>query len=190
MKDGDMSPNAFVKHQLPGRVRLKIPQKKGDFHYFDDLAERFANCRGITQLQLNPPSASLLICHEPDLSFPKIVEFAEENGLFTLIDMPDDYEAITIPKLPITVLTSTGLTRIDTSLLNFSQGRLDGRSLLFLALIGLAIRQMTRGHIMAPAATLLWYALQVLERENAVEIDRRSRQPLDDEAYVYHENAP
>ena len=92
MKDGEIRPNAFIKHQLPGRVRLKIPQKRGDFQYFDYVAERFADCLGITQLQLNPPAASLLICHEKDMAFQTIAEFAEANEIFSLIDMPDDYE--------------------------------------------------------------------------------------------------
>lgn len=190
MKDGDMRPGAFIKHQLPGRVRLKIPQKRGDFQYFDQVAERFADCRGITQLQLNPPAASLLICHETDMTFQTIAEFAEANELFNLIDMPDDYEAITIPKLPVTTITSSGLNILDTSLLNFSQGRLDGRSLLFLALVGMAVHQMTRGHIMAPAATLLWYALQVLERENDTKLNLRNRKALDEETHDYQENEP
>lgn len=190
MKDGDIRPNAFIKHQLPGRVRLKIPQKRGDFQYFDYIAERFSDCLGITQLQLNPPAASLLICHETDMAFQKIAEFAEANEIFSLIDMPSDYEAITIPKLPVATITSSGLNIIDNSLLNFSQGRLDGRSLLFLALIGMAAHQMTRGNIMAPAATLLWYALQVLERENDLKLDLRNRNALDEETHEYQESEP
>jgi hypothetical protein len=165
MTGSETQPSAFIKHQLPGRVRLKIPQKKGDFRYFDRIAESFAECLGITQLQLNPPAASILICHRTDTPFQDIVEFAETKSLFSLTEMPKDYEAITIPNLPLATLTSTGLSRIDKSLLSFSHGRLDGRSLLFLALIGLAIHQITRGNIMAPAASLLWYALDVLKQE-------------------------
>lgn len=166
MTESEIQPAAFIKHQLPGRVRLKIPQKKGDFHYFDRIAESFAQCPGITQLQLNPPAASILICHRTDIAFHVIAEFAETKRLFSLTEKPEDYVPITIPNLPIATLTSVGLNRIDEALLGFSQGRLDGRSLLFLALIGLGIHQFTRGNIMAPAASLLWYALELLKQEN------------------------
>jgi len=163
------NPSAYIKHHIPGRVRLRVPQKKGDYRYFDRVAESFAGCPGITQLQLNPQAASLLICHGTDIHFLDIAEFAETNGLFTIIEQPE--ETFSIPHLPIAMLTSTGLNRVDESLLDFSQGRLDGRSLLFLALVGLAVHQITRGKIMAPAASLLWYALSLLKEENGKTFD-------------------
>ncbi|MGZ5044724.1 MAG: hypothetical protein ACXV8P_08025 [Methylobacter sp.] len=42
MTNDEILPSAFVKHQLPGRVRLKIPQKRGNVHYFDRLADIFS----------------------------------------------------------------------------------------------------------------------------------------------------
>ncbi len=169
MTGDETHPSAYIKHQLPGRVRLKIPQKRGDFRYFDLIAELFADCPGITQLQLNPPAASILICHGTETQFLNIAEFAQTNGLFTIIEQPE--ETFSIPHLPIPKLTSTGLNRVDESLMGFSQGLLDGRSLLFLALIGLAVRQMTRGAIMGPATTLLWYAFSLLKEENEKTFD-------------------
>lgn len=165
MTNNENHASAYIKHQLPGRVRLKIPQKRGDFRYFDRIAELFADYPGITQLQLNPSAASILICHGTETQFLNIAEFAQTNGLFTIVEQPDE-ETFTIPYIPIPKLTSTGLNRLDESLMDFSQGRLDGRSLLFLSLIGLAVRQMAKGHIMGPASTLLWYAFSVLKEEN------------------------
>jgi hypothetical protein len=165
MTTNENHPSAYIKHQLPGRVRLKIPQKRGDFHYFDRIAELFTGCPGITQLQLNPSAASILICHMTETDFLNIAEFAQTNGLFTIVEQPEE-ETFTIPYLPIPKLTSTGLNRVDESLMGFSQGLLDGRSLLFLALIGLAVRQMTKGNVMGPATTLLWYAFSLLKEEN------------------------
>jgi len=163
-------PTAYIKHQLPGRVRLKIPQKRGDIGYFDRIAELFADCPGITQLQLNPPAASILICHRTRTRFLKIAEFAQTNGLFTITEQPEQ-ETFSLPYLPIPKLTSLSLNRLDESLMDFSRGRLDGRSLLFLALVGLAVRQMTKGRIMGPATSLLWYAFRLLEAENEKTFD-------------------
>ncbi|MDD5319722.1 MAG: hypothetical protein PHD43_03730 [Methylococcales bacterium] len=179
MTGNESYPSAYIKHQLPGRVRLKIPQKKGDFRYFDRIAELFSDCPGITQLQLNPPAASILICHEIEIQFLNIAEFAQTNGLFTIIEQPAEEETFSIPYLPIPKLTSTGLSRIDESLTDFSRGLVDGRSLLFLALIGLAVRQMTKGAIMGPASTLLWYAFSVLKEENEKTLDPDSHPDFD-----------
>lgn len=169
-------PDAYIKHQLPGRVRLKIPQKKGDDRYFDCLAELFADCPGITQLQFNPQAASILICHSMDTGFSTIAEFAQTKGLFTIIEQPPE-EMFSIPHLPIATLTSAELKNIDKSLLNFSQGWLDGRSLLFLALVGLAVSQINKGRFMVPAASLLWYAITLLKEENEkiFDLDRYTR---------------
>lgn len=165
MNDDATLPCAFIKHQLPGRVRLKIPRKRGDFHYFDRIAEAFTDCVGITQLQLNPPAASLLICHDNETAFTAISEFAATKSLFQLTEMPEDYQPFMLPKLPIATLGSAGFGKFDGVLLNYSQGRLDARSFLFLGLLGLALHQATRGNVMAPAASLFWYALELLMQE-------------------------
>lgn len=166
MTKDEIPPSAFIKHHLPGRVRLKIPQKRGNINYFDRLADLFSECIGITELKLNPSVASVLICHRPDLPFQNIVEFAKTQGLFTLTEKPEDHEAIVIPNLPITTLAWAGLDQVDDSLLDFSQGRLNVRSLVFLSLVGLAIYQIKRGSIMAPAASLLWYAFGLVNAES------------------------
>jgi len=159
-------PSAYVKHRLPGRVRLKIPQKKGDVGYFDRIAKLFANCPGITQLQLNPAAASVLICHTAETQLGNITDFAQANALFTVAEPPE--ESVPKPQLPIATLTSVKLGRLDESLMDFSQGRLDGRSLVLLALIGLAAHQIIQGKVMAPATTLLWYALELLREESLI----------------------
>lgn len=162
-------PVAYIKHQLPGRVRLKIPQKKGDFEYFDRIAELFSVCPDVSQLQLNPVAGSLLICHGTETQFLNIAEFAHSNGLFTLIDPPE--EIITIPHVPLARLTANGLGNIDELLMGFSRGRLDSRTLLIMALIGLAVRQGSRGNMMGAASSLIWYAFRLLKEESEKTFD-------------------
>lgn len=162
----DSHPYAYIKHQLPGRVRLKIPQKKGDWGYFDRIAELFAHCPGIAQLQLNPAAASVLICHDgTKTQFGNISEFAQAQGLFRIAEQPAE-ETFSIPHQPIATLTSTGLNRFDESLMELSEGLLDSRSLFLLILTGLAVHQITKGNIMTPAASLLWGAIELLREEN------------------------
>jgi hypothetical protein len=158
---------ATIRHQLPGRVRLKIAQKKGDSAYFNRLVKVLESCSGITQVQLNPQSASLLICHTINMPFLSIAEFAQANDLFTVtVTEPPTDMLFSMPPLPIALLASAGLNRMDESLQVLSRGRLDGRTLLIMALIGLAIRQMTRGNAMGAASSFLWYAFRLLKEEN------------------------
>lgn len=173
MTEQRIHPAAYIKHRLPGRVRLKIPQKKGDRGYFERMGESFANCHGVTQLQLNPPSGSVLICHAPEIDFLQIAEFAEKLGWFTICP---ESEANPIPSIhrPLTAITFAGMSRANESLRQFSRGRLDGSSMLFLALLGLAIQQINRGHIMSHATTLLWHAFSLLKEENRNASDDRS----------------
>jgi hypothetical protein len=155
---------------LPGRVRLKIPQKRSDFQYFDRLADLFTNCPGITHLQLNPLAASILICHGTETRFLNIAKFAQTKGLFTIIEQQPE-ETFSIPPLPLAKLASTGLTHLDEKLMDFSQGRLDGRSLLFLALTGLflaltglGVRQMTRGRYFGSRIQPALVCSKIIER--------------------------
>ncbi|WP_292431590.1 hypothetical protein, partial [Methylobacter sp.] len=75
-------------------------------------------------------------------------------------------ETFSIPHVPIATLTSTGLNRFDESLMELSQGLIDSRSLFLLILTGLAVRQIAKGRIMTPAASLLWGAIELLREEN------------------------
>ncbi len=159
-------PSAYVKHQLPGRVRLKIPQKKGDAGYFARIAKLFAKFPGIIQLQFNTTSGTVLILHdEAESQFGNISEFAQANGLFRITEPPPE-ETFSIPHQPIATLTSTSLNRFDKSLIELSQGLIDSRSFFVLTLTGLAAHQITKGNIMTPAISLFWYAIELLREEH------------------------
>ncbi|TRW89544.1 HMA2 domain-containing protein [Candidatus Methylobacter oryzae] len=159
-------PSAYVKHQLPGRVRLKIPQKKGDADYFARIAKSFSKFPGITQLQFNPNSGTILIRHdEAKAQLGNISEFAQTNGLFNIAEPPPE-KTFSIPHQPIATLTSTRLNRLDQSLMELSEGLIDSRSLFLLILTGLAVHQIARGKIMTPAASLLWGAVELLREES------------------------
>ena len=44
-------PLAHIAHQLPGRVRLRIPERRGDAAFFDELARALASWPGIERAQ-------------------------------------------------------------------------------------------------------------------------------------------
>ncbi|MGJ0485989.1 MAG: HMA2 domain-containing protein [Methylomicrobium sp.] len=170
MTDDEIQPSAFIKHQLPGRVRLKIPQKRGDINYFNRLEELFSDFLGINELKLNPSTASIVINHETDIPFQDIAEFAKTENLFNLVEEAEDHDEA-VPNLYIKALALTGFDRFDKALLDYSKGRLDARSFVFLSLIGLAIHQAARGNVLAPASTFLVYAVQLLNVKDINQIE-------------------
>jgi hypothetical protein len=170
MTDDEIQPSAFIKHQLPGRVRLKIPQKRGDVNYFNRLEELFSDFLGINELKLNPSTASILISHENAVPFQDIAEFAKTKNLFNLVEEAEDHDE-TVPNLYIKALALAGFDRFDKALLDYSKGRLDARSFVFLSLIGLAIHQAARGNVLAPASTFLVYAFQLLDVKDINQIE-------------------
>jgi hypothetical protein len=157
-------PKAYIKHQLTGRARVKIPQKRGDEVYFETLAEAFAQCETITQLQLNPQAASLLIQYG-SAPFSEIAAFAVNAGLFTLVEQ-DDADLPATEHSSVASISSILASRLDHKLADLSAGRIDVRSVLFVAFMGLTIREAAKGHVMAPASTFLWRALQLLNKKN------------------------
>jgi len=161
-------PKAYIKHQLAGRVRIKIPEKQGDIAYFERVVRTVARCDAVTWVQKNPASASLLIQHGT-APFSEIAEFAKNAGLFSLMATKVEQNGFDLHPaghLSIASLSSLGVAHFDEKLSRFSAGRVDLRSTLFLGFMGLAIHQAAKGHFMSPASTFFWRALELLNSKN------------------------
>lgn len=130
-----MLPVARVAHSTPGRIRLAVPSMRYDEEWFAAAAERLAALPAVRSARANSRTGSLLIQADTDTDLARIVSDA---GLCTV----DDEAANGTrhwPEIP----AGSGLP------------------LLFLALAAL---QLMRGQVMAPAVSLLWYALEAGNR--------------------------
>lgn len=164
-------PKAYIKHRMPGRIRLKIPAMRGNPSFFDDLTETLAGCEHLVQLNINSATASVLIQHG-DASFEAIADFAADAGLFMIEDQPEPAPSLS-NHMSIASLSSLAVTEIDRQLNHVSAGRVDLRSLLFLGFTGLTIHQAAKGHIMSPASTFFWRALELLNSKNEKMFDKK-----------------
>ncbi|GJL59105.1 MAG: hypothetical protein NPIRA03_19620 [Nitrospirales bacterium] len=54
-----------VVHALPGRVRLKLRHLKNNMAHADEIQRRLHKISGITHLETNPKTTSLLIYYDP-----------------------------------------------------------------------------------------------------------------------------
>jgi hypothetical protein len=145
-----MLPLAHVTHRVPGRTRIKIPAKRGDSAYFRRLAEHLDRLPGLKGFTANPRTASVLMYHGIELT--SIASRAAEEGLFRVEDPPSR-------NVPIARQVTDGLKGIDEGFAFVSSGLFDLKSVVLVALVGMGIYQIRKGDLLAPAASLLWYAL-------------------------------
>jgi hypothetical protein len=147
---------AHVVHQLPGRLRLRIPEHRNNEGFFDELAERLRAADEIDRVSRDAMTATLLIRHR-----------VPENRLLSFLEdlLGLAFEAAPPPNLSYG-LAPVGATikAVNHSLRRASGGTTDLRVVLFVLLVALAVRQLTRGQIMVPAAALLWNAFELALR--------------------------
>lgn len=151
-------PVAQLVHELPGRIRLRVPARRGDTRYFAEVSETFDLCRAVLVAETNPRTASVLIHHEGE---PRTVwSFAHEQALF----VPESPENVA-PRVMDRAIADA--RQIDSWFRSSSGGDLDLGSVMTLGLVGLSALQLMRGNVLAPSVTLAWYAITLLQQRAA-----------------------
>jgi hypothetical protein len=138
---------------MAGRLRLKIPARKGDPAYFTALAQAFSECPGIRNVEVNPETGSVLFLHSADPD--AIVAYAEGKELFRIFENANR---------PVHV--STGVKakyrELDEKVKRATGGEWDVPAVAFIGLLGAGAYQIARGNFAAPAwYTAFWYALNI-----------------------------
>lgn len=148
-----MIPEAIVGHSTPGRLRLKVPLKKGNAAYFSTLKEYFTHLEGVKQVETNALTGSLVLIHTSDLR--SITAFAEERSLFKLNKISSS-----MPALSRNVVKT--FSDFDKGMKRFTGNELDVPGMAFLTLLGFGIYEIARGNFAAPAwYTAFWYSLNI-----------------------------
>ena len=145
---------AHIVHSLPGRTRLKLPNRRGEPDYFTRLSECLSQCAGVVRVQANLRTGSLLLEHT--VSLEQIAAFAQTHQLFTLAP-PESLQQ------EITASTQASLRWLNRQLAQAGEGLLNVRVVLIVGLAGLTLIQVARGQILLPATNLLWFLAQVLD---------------------------
>jgi hypothetical protein len=150
-------PQGRVRHFTMGRLRVKIPEKRRDDAFFEIVKERLATWDSIERIEVNPLTASVLV-YFPDLG-RLFAENALRNDLFAL-----DYDALEADfETPaLTEWTKRRWSDADLAVRRWTSGAADLRGAVLVTLLVAGSYQLFRGNIAAPAATLLWYAGDML----------------------------
>jgi hypothetical protein len=179
-----MAATAFVEHELPGRVRLKIPSHRGDVTFFESLVRTLSDLVGIDELIANPFTGSIIIRHSGPAE--PIVSRAAELDLFEIGERDEASRRRFLPlswadRDPRTpeILSAASLLLAGLGTYQLSQGEVLGsasenfwsaysssRLLESLGLAtlfaGLGIYQLLNGRLLGSAASLFFYALLAL----------------------------
>ncbi|MEW6113595.1 MAG: HMA2 domain-containing protein [Thermodesulfobacteriota bacterium] len=146
-------PEALVSHAIRGRLRIKIPLKKGDESYFADLSDRLSNCPGVEAVTTNLYTGGVLVVH--DCEAENIAGFARHEGLFSL-------KRATGRRRSLLQEVARTFQQYNRSLKKMTGGELDISSLIFLSLVVSGLWQIARGNLTIPAwYTAFYYALGV-----------------------------
>ncbi len=146
-----MAPRAQIVHRLPGRLRLKISEKRRDTAWFGEITPRLEKLAGVQQVEISPLSGSVLIRYEPH---EPLEQRLRRSGILEITD-----PAASPP--PVLDTLTDVVSRSDKALERRTGGRANLRSLLILVLVVLAIVQTLRGRIMIPAISLVIFATQL-----------------------------
>jgi hypothetical protein len=144
---------AILSHRSPGRLRLRIPSKKGDELFFQSLKDQLSSLSGVERVDVNPVTGSILLIHLIDME--KIVQFARDKGLF---EIQSGSQNASFLHREVT----KAFNILDGRALGFTGGGINLGALASLALIAGGTYQIIRGNFAAiPWYTAYWYGLNL-----------------------------
>jgi len=158
-----MLPEAYIAHVSQGRMRIKIPSRKGDRTFFSALKDKLpesSEIPGIQRIEMNPTTGSVLVIYDPDYKMPDltvVTSFLEQQGLFKLGATGNNSEP------PVSRNIAKTFQGVNQKLTGFTSGEIDLQSLAVLGLLGLGLIQLSRGQVMIPAVSAFWYAATLLK---------------------------
>jgi hypothetical protein len=135
-------PIAYVEHQIPGRLRLRIPERRGDVAFFQRLVGVLSEVPDVTELDGSPLTGSVRIRYSGTAE--AIAAAAAKEGLFEIRKRDGEAQPKKRPKEP----ASPGAPHADA-------GMLDS---IATGLSGLALFQVTQGQVTGSAAENFWNA--------------------------------
>lgn len=145
-----MIETAYLCHRTLGRLRLRVPARKGDLSFFETLKQGFLDCNEVKGVEVNPRTASILLLHESDDH--ALAAFAEEKGLVKINIPSEDASNVSYKVAEI-------MRSINDTTVSATNGGLDLPRISFLTLMGFGIYQLSKGNFAVPPwYTAFWYA--------------------------------
>lgn len=146
-------PEAISVHRTRTRVRLRVPERRGDEAFFASIERAIAAAPGVSGVRVDARTASVLVCHDGDLE--RLAEHAARARLFAWEPERDR---------DVLVEMREHLRAADVSLHARTGGRWSLDAIAFYALLGAGAYQISRGEVLPAGVALLTMALSMTER--------------------------
>ena len=149
-----MTVEARIVHRMPGRLRVRIPSKRGDAGYFRLVKEALSAVEGVERVEVAPLTGSVLLCSQA--AAETLIESARAQGLFMVKEEREVKGTVLHDSI------AAGFASMNDRVKTLSGSGFDLPGLAFLALMGAGLYQIARGNFAAPAwYTAFWYALGI-----------------------------
>jgi len=136
--ESDMVPVAYIEHQLPGRVRLRVPSRRGDVPFFERVVRELAKHPSMRELTASSLTGSITLHYCEPLQ--SITAAAADQKLF---------------KTGRLERQNKGSKSKQTSALYEGPGLAGG---IAAGLSGLGVFQVVQGNVLGSAVENLWHA--------------------------------
>jgi hypothetical protein len=154
-------PGAYICHQSPGRLRIKITSRKGNAAYFDKLHETLVRFQAVDRLEVNVLTGSVLIVDE-HIDVDDVANYANAQQLFDLTDQNDSQS-------PMTTQLVSRLENVNTTIRRLTTGEMDLAGIPLLLLLISGLTELLRGNIrMPPWYTAFWYAFGIYKLASVI----------------------
>jgi hypothetical protein len=186
-----MTPVARIEHRLPGRIRLRVPSKRGDVLFFERVVKELSRHPAVWELAASPLTGSIVLQYSEPLE--AIVDAAADLLLFE--SAPPKTTAKTgEPKRAERLSGDAGLAghvaaglsglslyqalqgnvvgnAVESFWLSFNARTMFGRPDLAAVFAAVGLWQMLRGEFFGSASSLFFYSM-VMRQVAAVESAR------------------
>jgi hypothetical protein len=154
-------PGAYICHQSPQRLRIKITSRKGNAKYFEKLQATLARFQAFDRVEVNSLTGSVLIVDE-HVDVDDIANYAKARHLFDLRDQNNS-------RSPMTTQLVSHLENLNTNIHRLTAGEMDLAGILLLGLLISGLSGLLRGNIrMPPWYTAFWYAFGIYKVASVV----------------------
>jgi hypothetical protein len=148
-----MPPTAEIVHQTRERLRLRIAARRRDLPFFLRLYEQLRIAPGVEEVTMNPLTGSVLLRFD-----------ARRRN--TLLGALADSPLISLQSRTRLNPAVEGRAGTAGGIIRFLESRgasaTDPRFIVFLIMLGIAVRQLIKGQLLAPAVSLALYGLELL----------------------------
>lgn len=151
-----MLPNAYIVHQTRDRVRLRIKEKRNDTGFFALMNSRFESISEDLEVRMNDRLGTVLFIH-PGVTFADLFAELDQLDLFEIVAGPEPATYALAPLI-------SSVKWINRTLGSATSGSVDVRTLVFIAAVLIAVRQIRRGEWFSPAFTIVWSSMDMLAR--------------------------